>query len=153
MKSIKLFFTALITFSCLSVAAQDKAEKPEKKEKIKVEKPYMVHDRSSKVNRVDIRKDLKGVENVIQIDATNASGGANLASTDKSLATAAISSVNVISGNYNQTRELAKTARGMSMQLLDVVFPCRIRVNISDQYADIEIKEPGFWKISLGITN
>ncbi len=153
MKALKLFIALVLTFSGVVVIAQEKTEKAGKSEKVRAEKPFIIHDRSNKVSRVDVRKDSKGVENIIQIDATNASGGVSLASTNVSLSPAVINSVNVVMGNYNQTRELSKTARGMSMQLLDVVFPCRIRINVSDQNVDIEIKEPGFWKVSLGLTN
>lgn len=51
------------------------------------------------------------------------------------------------------TREISKTSRGMSMQLLDVVFPLRVRVTITDQFPDFEIKEAGFWKVSVGLIN
>lgn len=121
--------------------------------KVRVEKPYTVHDKTSKVSRVDIRKDEKGAQNIIQIDATNSSGGANMATRSMGMASAEISNVNVISGSYNMTREVSKTSRGMSMQLLDVVFPCRVRVTITDQFIDFEIKEPGFWKVAIGLIN
>ena len=145
MKSLKLLTVFFLAFSTLTLVAQEK--------KVKVERPYLVHDKTSKISRVDIRKDMKGAENVIQIDATNASGGANMASRTMGLASAEITSINIINGSYNMTREISKTSRGMSMQLLDVVFPCRIRVSITDQFLDFEIKEAGFWKVSVGLIN
>lgn len=60
-----------------------------------------------------------------------------------------ITSINIINGNYNMTREISKTSRRMSMRLLDVVFPCRNRVTITDQFLDIEIKEAVFGKYLL----
>ena len=144
MKSLKFFLAIFITISSFTLVAQ---------EKVKAEKPFIVHDKTSKISRVDIRKDAKGVDNVIQIDATNASGGANMASRSTGLASAEITGVNIIDGSYNQTREVSKTSRGMSMQLLDVVFPCRVRVTISDQFLDIEIKEAGFWKVTVALIN
>ena len=137
----------------LAVFAQDKSENTEKKGKAKPEKPYIVHDKSFKVVRVDVRKDLKGEENVIQIDASNASGGTGMLSTQTTLAPAVITNVNIVTGAYNQTRELAKTSRGMTLQLLDVRFPCRVRITVSDQFVDVEVKEPGFWKVAIGLAN
>jgi hypothetical protein len=152
MKKIKLLGLVILTCCSLALTGQEKGMSVSK-EKVNGDRPFIVHDRSSKVSRVDIRKDLKGVESIIQIEAVNASGGSNLASSSRALGSAVISSVNIVSGSYNQTRELSRTARGMSLQLLDVVYPCRIRINVTDQHAEIEIKEPGFWKISLGLTN
>ncbi len=145
MKALTLITTVFLSLSSLALVAQEK--------KVKVEKPFIVHDKTSKISRVDIRKDTKGAENIIQIDATNASGGANMASRSMGLASAEITSVNIINGSYNMTREISKTSRGMSMQLLDVVFPLRVRVTITDQFLDFEIKEAGFWKVSVGLIN
>jgi hypothetical protein len=35
---------------------------------------------------------------------------------------------------------------------MDVVFPVRLRITISNQNLDVEIKEAGFWKIAVGLT-
>lgn len=68
MKLLTICTGILFAISSLTLTAQEK--------KIRVEKPFIVHDKTSKISRVDIRKDTKGAENIIQIDATNASGGA-----------------------------------------------------------------------------
>jgi len=39
------------------------------------------------------------------------------------------------------------------MQLFDVTFPCRLRITISDQFVDVEVKEPGFWKVAIALAN
>ncbi len=153
MRTLKLTIVLMLTCSFCAVFAQDNTEKPGKKEKVKAEKPYIIHDKSFKVTRVDVRRDLKGADDVIQIDATNAAGGTGMISTHATLPPAVITNVNIVNGSYNQTRELAKTPRGMSLQLLDVVFPCRVRLTISGQYVDVEIKESGFWKVIIGLAN
>jgi hypothetical protein len=136
-----------IGFLSPTAGAQDKNTKK------KAEKPYVIHERTSKINRADIRKDSRGTENIIQIDATNASGGVGTFTTRSALPPAEISNIILVSGNYNLTRELAKTSRGMSMQLMDVVFPCRIRLTVSNETFEFEIKEAGFWKVSLSLIN
>lgn len=145
MKSLKFFIAIFLALNSFALIAQEK--------KVRAEKPFVVHDKTSKISRVDIRKDTKGVDNVIQIDATNASGGANMASSAMGLAAADITAVSIINGSYNQTRQVSKTSRGMSIQLLDVAFPCRVRITISDQFLDVEIKEAGFWKVAVGLIN
>ncbi|MES3016907.1 MAG: hypothetical protein V4721_03965 [Bacteroidota bacterium] len=152
MKTFKLLLSLILMSSTLCVFAQD-VEKPGKKEKVKAEKPFTVYDKSFRVTRVDVRKDTKGAENVIQIDAANAAGGTAMMSTQTLLPPATISNIVIVTGNYNQTRELGKTPRGVSLQLLDVVFPFRARLTISDQYVDVEIREAGFWKIGVALAN
>ena len=66
---------------------------------------------------------------------------------------AEITNVNIVNGSYDQTRPVSKSARGMSMQLFDVTFPCRLRITISDQFVDVEVKEPGFWKVAIALAN
>lgn len=145
MKTFGFSFLVFISFLFLSpvAGAQDKT---------KAEKPFVIYEKTNKISRADIRKDNRGTENIIQIDATNASGGAGMM-TRAPLPPAEITGVTLVSGSYNMTRQLAKSGRGMSMQLLDVVFPCRVRVTVSEQIFDFEIKETGFWKVSLGLIN
>jgi hypothetical protein len=144
MKASKCLLAVILTLSSFSLLAQ---------EKVRAEKLFIVHDKTSKISRVEVRKDVKGAQNVIQIDATNASGGANMASRSMALASAEITGINIITGSFNMTREISKTSRGMSMQLLDVVFPCRVRISITDQFLDVEIKEAGFWKVTVALIN
>ncbi|SKB86484.1 hypothetical protein [Daejeonella lutea] len=153
MKIFGLSILLVLSCSFYGAYAQDTTTKAEKKEKIKAVKPYIVHDKSFKVTRVDVRKDMKGAKNVIQIDASNSAGGTGIMATQTVLPPAVITNVNIVNGSYNQTRDMAKTARGMSLQLLDVVFPCRIRVSILDQMVDVEITEPGFWKVTIALAN
>ncbi len=135
-------------FSTIAIAQDTKSVKDKKK----VEKAYVIHEKSDKISRVDIRKDSRMTENIIQIDATNASGGAGMLSSAP-LPPAEITGIALLSGSYNMTRELAKSGRGMSIQLLDVVFPCRVRLTVSEQAFDFEIKEAGTWKVTLGLLN
>ena len=50
------------------------------------------------------------------------------------------------------TREISKSGRGITLQLLDVIFPFRVRLTISEQVLDLEIREAGFWKVAVGVT-
>lgn len=153
MNILKLVLVLLLSISFAGSYAQDTIVKDQKKEKVKAVKAFTVHDKSFKVTRVDVRKDVKGAENVIQIDATNSAGGTGLLATQGALPPAVITNINIVNGSFNQTRELSKTPRGMSLQLLDVVFPCRVRLTISDQFIDVEIKEAGFWKVAIALAN
>ena len=103
------------------------------------------------MTKVDVRKELRGTENSVQIDALNVSGGSGLIR-GQVLPGAEISQVLAIVGNYNLTRQISKSQRGESIKLMDVVYPLRLRMIISNQVLDVEIKEAGFWKIAVGLT-
>lgn len=142
MKIIKCLLIALFALSSLSVIAQSK---------VKPEKQYMVYEKGQYMSRVDVRKDLRGTDNIVQIEALNVSGGSALLK-GAILPGAEISSAIATQGSYNMTRQLSKSGRGETLQLLDVIFPVRLRIMISEQVLDVEIKEAGFWKISVGLT-
>lgn len=139
MKKIKLLF-ALIAFSTISVHAQQKPVKP-----------FAVHERGQYMSKVDVRKDVRGTENIVQIEALNVSGGSALIR-GEILPGAAITEAIATEGSYNMTRQISKSGRGETLQLLDVIFPVRLRLTISQQILDVEIKEAGFWKIAVGLT-
>jgi len=142
---IKFLFIALIVSLSVSVQAQKK-EKPEKPVK-----QFTIYEKGQYMTKVDVRKELRGTENSIQIDALNVSGGSALIR-GAILPGANISQVLATMGNYNLTRQISKSGRGESIQLMDVVFPVRLRITISNEILDVEIKEAGFWKIAIGLT-
>ena len=145
MNVIKFLFIALIVSLSVSVQAQKK-EKPEKPVK-----QFTIYEKGQYMTKVDVRKELRGTENSIQIDALNVSGGSALIR-GAILPGANISQVLATMGNYNLTRQISKSGRGESIQLMDVVFPVRLRITISNEILDVEIKEAGFWKIAIGLT-
>jgi len=116
------------------------------------DKLYAIFEKGSYMSKVDVRKDNRGTENIVQIEALNASGGVALAS-GPVFRGAEINEVLATQGSYNLIRQINKSGRGQSIQLMDVVFPVRLRILISGEYLDVEIKEAGFWKIIVGITN
>ena len=139
-----LAFTMFVCFS-VSVCAQKKV-KPEKPER-----QFTIYERGPYITKIDVRKEIRGTENIVQIDALNVSGGSALIR-GAILPGAEISQVLATLGNYNLTRQISRSGRGESIQLMDVVFPVRLRMTISNQILDVEIKEAGFWKIAVGLT-
>lgn len=142
MKFIKYLLFAFITLSVFPVSAQPKE---------KIEKPYQVFEKGQYMTRVSIRKEVKGTENIVQIEALNVSGGTALVRGGV-LPAADIQEVIPTQGNYNLTRQISNSGRGETIQLMDVVFPVRLRIAISGQFLDVEIKEAGFWKIAVGLS-
>ncbi|MFA6946492.1 MAG: hypothetical protein WC220_11385 [Pedobacter sp.] len=142
MKPIKYLFLGFIILSALSVIAQPKE---------KAAKPYQVYEKGTYMTNISVRKEVRGTENVVQIEALNVSGGTALVR-GGILPAADIQEVIPTQGNYNLTRQISNSGRGETIQLMDVVFPVRLRIAISGQYLDVEIKEAGFWKIAVGLT-
>ena len=145
MKVFKFLAIAMFVSLSLSVHAQKKV-KPEKPER-----QFTIYERGPYMTKIDVRKELRGTENIVQIDALNVSGGSALIR-GAILPGAEISQVLATAGNYNMTRQISKSGRGESIQLMDVIYPVRLRMTISNQILDLEIKEAGFWKIAVGLT-
>ena len=142
MKIIKYIFLLIILLSVGPLMSQSKE---------KVEKPYHIYEKGQSMNKVIVRKELRGTENIVQIEVLNASGGTALVR-GPILAGAEINEVIPTQGSFNLIRQISKSGRGESIQLLDVVFPVRLRINISGQFLEVEIKDAGFWKIAVGLT-
>jgi hypothetical protein len=144
---VKIFKSlSVVAMICLSLSVH--AQKKERSEKPL--KQFMIYEKGQYMTKVDVRKELRGTENTVQIDALNVSGGSGLIKGEV-LPGAEISQVLAIIGNYNLTRQISKSGRGESIQLMDVVYPLRLRITISNQVLDVEMKEAGFWKISVGM--
>lgn len=114
---------------------------------------YVVYERGAKVSRADIRRDETSNENLIEIEALNVSGGSiSLSRKNPVLPPAEISSIISINGSYVMSRDIRKSGRGVVMQLLNVVYPYRARITISEQIFEFELKQPGLWRVNIGIS-
>mgnify|MGYP006891167720 CR=1 FL=1 len=142
MKLIKYIFLIITLLSVGPLMSQPKE---------KVEKPYHIYEKGQAMNKVIVRKELRGTENIVQIEVLNASGGTALVR-GTILPGADIVEVIPTQGSFNLIRQITKSGRGETIQLIDVVFPVRLRVNISGQFLEVEIKEAGFWKVAVGMT-
>jgi hypothetical protein len=124
----------LFLFCGLSAAAQ-------------TEKPFTIFERSMYFSRADVKKELKRSENSIDIIVSNVSGGSPTM-TKGVLPPAQISAVDVLRGNAEKST-IANSGRGQKVQLTNVVYPIRTRLTVNGEIFDIEIKDPGYWKMTL----
>ena len=141
----KLLMVLLISSFALGVSAQKTSKAP------KPDKPFKINERGMLMTKVDVRREERGTENIIQIEALNVSGGTALVR-GPIFPGAVITDVMATQGSYNMTRQISKSGRGETIQILNVVFPIRLRVTVSNQILDVEIKEEGFWKIAVGVS-
>jgi hypothetical protein len=126
MRNFKISIITLIVFFAISANAQSN---------FKPERPYTLVERGQHMTRLSIIKDKRGKENTVQIEMLGAD----------------ITDVLATVGSYNKIQEVSKSGRGETVQLHQVVFPLRVRITISNQILEVEIREEGFWKISVGM--
>ncbi len=141
MKNFKITLIALFSFICVFVNAQPKP---------KVERPYTIFERGQHMTKLNIIKNMRGKENTVQIEALNASGGTPRIEGPE-MPGADITDVLATVGSYNKIQEISKSGRGETIQLQQVAFPLKVRITISNQVLEVELKEEGFWKISVGM--
>ncbi len=142
MKSLKYILLIIMLLSVVTARSQPKA---------KAERPYQIYEKGQSMSNVSVRKEVRGTENIVQIEVLNASGGTALVR-GTILPGADIVEVIPTQGSFNLIRQITKSGRGETIQLIDVVFPVRLRINISQQFLEVEIKEAGFWKVAVGMT-
>ncbi len=145
----------LFLFVCLASSAaigQDKlaVTNKEKVKPAKAERQFSIIEKGALLTKATFRKDPRATVNVIEIEALNTNGG-SVSGLSSLVPPATISDITSISGNYLSARDVSKSGRGVVMQLLDVTYPYRGRINVSGQMLEFEITEPGFWKISLAV--
>lgn len=116
------------------------------------EKMFVIYEQGAKVSRVDIRRDESSDEHIVEIEALNVTGGSiSLSRRNPVLPPAEVSSIISINGSYVISRDIRKSGRGVVLQLLNVVYPYRARVTISEQIVEFEVKQPGYWKVNIGL--
>ena len=129
------------------VQAQTKSKS---KSKPKPERAYVIHEKGQHMTKLSVIKDLRGKENTVQIEALNVSGGTARV-VGETMPGADISDVVAYFGSFNSLKEVSKSGRGETVQLNQVVYPLKIRITISQQVLEVELKEEGYWKISVGL--
>lgn len=155
MRKYTCFLAVLIALSSLAVSAQEKivTASNEKKKSSRPEKAFIIYEKGPLMSKTSFRKDTKAAGNIIEIEALNVTGGSILMGREKPvLPPAEITDIIPMLGSYASTRDISNSGRGVVKQLLDVVYPYRARITVSEQVIEFEIKEPGFWKVGIFVT-
>ena len=115
-------------------------------------KPYIIHSRSYKVIKVSVSKNPKQSSNTIVIEIQNTTGGSETLK-GTSNPKPEITDIAVQKGTYGFITKVMPGVKSTSQQLNQVEYPFRATIKVGDQEADVEITEPGFWKIFVNINN
>ncbi len=154
MRKPTFFLAILLAVLPFVILAQDKTDEApgSKRKHSKQEKAFLIYEKGPLMTRASFRKETKATGNIIEIEALNVTGGSILMGREQPvLPPAEITEIIPMLGSYASTRDISKSGRGVVMQLLDVVYPYRARMTVSEQIIEFEIKEPGFWKIGIFI--
>jgi hypothetical protein len=116
------------------------------------EKPYIIHSRSYKVIKVAITKNPKDKGNVIIVEVQNTTGG-TVSLNSGFQPKPELTDLTLQKGNYGIINKALSGPKSTTRQLSQVDFPFRATFKFGDQEADIEIDEPGYWKIFVNINN
>lgn len=141
----KTLLISLLIFTVGFVQAQAQS-----KSKPKPERPYVIHERGQYMTKINVIKNLRSTENAVQIEAVNLTGGIGRI-VDDDMPGAEITDVGAFIGSFNAIRKISKSGRGETIQLTQVVYPIKLRITISQQVLELELKEEGYWKISVGL--
>lgn len=148
---------ALSTFTAIG-QEKTSAAKADKDKPAKADKGYEIVEKGSLLTKAVFRQDKKAAGNIIEIEALNISGGSvSLGNSGGQLSKAVmppatVSDILSLRGNYLSRRDVSKSGRGVVLQLVDVNYPFRGRITVSEQILEFEISEPGFWKISIAVS-
>lgn len=137
----KALILGILVFTAGFIQAQSKP---------KTERPYVIHERGQYMTKINVIKNLRSKENTVQIEAVNLTGGIGRI-VGEDMPGAEITDVGAFIGSFNAIRKVSKSGRGETIQLTQVVFPIKLRITISQQVLELELKEAGYWKVSVGL--
>lgn len=114
----------------------------------KNEKPYIIHHRTNHFSLIEVKKNKSGIENNITIELGSTSGGTK-SITGGVIPKPELTDIRIRKGSYLQSQSMNQGDRVSSRSLVRVTFPFHAIYYVGNQEAEIEILEPGNWRIVL----
>ena len=119
----------------------------------KYERPFLVHNQSSQISRIEVRKSTEEDLNSISVELVN-SGGSLPAFGASSLGQKSIlTDVTLLSGKYMKKVNSNDGTKVASFKLLEVEFPIKARYRLGIHEFTVEILEEGDWVIEAFLNN
>lgn len=113
------------------------------------EKPWIVHSRTASVSKVEVEYTADKV-NRVKIIITNTTGGVKGASGFE-MAQYKLDNVQLIKGYYERITNLETHYKSTESSLMEVAYPLRVKLNMTREEVEVELLEPGSYKISISI--
>jgi len=119
----------------------------------KYERPYFIHNQSSQISRIEIRKSTEEDLNSISVELVN-SGGSLPAFGASSLGQKALlTEVTTLSGKFIKKVNSNDGTKVASFKLSEVEFPFKARYKLGIHEFIVEIMEEGDWVIEAFLNN
>lgn len=116
------------------------------------ENPYIIHNTSSDVGRVDIERMTSGKQSSITLTVESLVGGGSMYSSgNKSLYTT-MTSLEITRGTYMSKSTNTLTNKDVTV-FQGVTYPFRAKCSFGNSMIDIEILQDGDWNITVPINN
>ena len=116
------------------------------------ENPYIIHNYSSDVGRVEINRMTGGKQSSITLTVESLVGGGSIyASTNKSQLTG-MTNLEVSRGSYMSKSTNTMTNKDVTT-FQGVVFPFRAKFSFGNSMVEIELLQEGDWNITVPINN
>ncbi|TAL51036.1 MAG: hypothetical protein EPN92_01070, partial [Chitinophagaceae bacterium] len=115
----------------------------------KNERPWLVYSKTGSIRDVEVDYTPDQVRR-IKIIITNTSGGASTSS-GFSVPRYTVDNVQVLKGNYERMTSLESHLKSTETSLMDVVFPLRVKLNMTREEVEIEFFEPGSYTVNISI--
>ncbi len=117
------------------------------------EKPFIVHESSSEVSKIDVRLTGKAeTYNSLIVKVTNTTGG-TISQFSVVMPPPELTDISIQSGSFRSKENLFISNKGIAIRLVDTTYPFRARFQIGTQFADVEILEKGSWTIDILLRN
>ena len=117
------------------------------------EKPFVIHNQTNQIARIEIRKISAEQTNTITLELSNTSGGIPSLGVSAAGVKASLTDLILVSGTYLRLVNMPSGPKGTSVKITEVSFPFRARYKIGTQEMTIEILEPGDWLINAFLNN
>jgi len=115
----------------------------------KNEKPWIVHSKTGSVRDVQVEYSSDPL-NRIKIVVTNTTGGAQTSS-GAIMPRYTVDNVQVLKGHYERLTSLESHLKSTETTLIEVIFPMRVKLNISSEEVELEFFESGSYIVNISI--
>ena len=115
----------------------------------KNEKPWIVHSKTGSVRDVEVEYNSDPLAR-IKIIVTNTTGGAQTSS-GAIMPRYTVDYVQVLKGHYERLTSLESHLKSTETTLIEVIFPIRLKLNISSEEVELEFFESGSYIVNISI--
>jgi len=119
----------------------------------KYERPFIIHNQSSQISRIEIRKSTEEDLNSISVELVNSGGNLPAFGASSLVQKTILTDITILSGKFEKKVNNNDGTKVASLKLLEVEFPFKARYKLGIHEFIIEIMEEGDWVIEAFLNN